>query len=167
MVETRSGTDCTIIRLCNYDKYQSAPKASETLAERETERSRNAGGTNENKDARKVKTETNVSVTRRTAKTRIPPEAIISEQMRAAAIERGLSDAEAEAQFAKFRDWAVAKGQVYADWNAAWRNWITSEFYRPITTKVHQFPGKGRTDGSGLDHHFDALKARLAVQRLE
>lgn len=49
MIETRSGTDFTVVRLCNYDRYQSAGTHGETLAEREMERSRNAGGTNENK----------------------------------------------------------------------------------------------------------------------
>jgi uncharacterized protein YdaU (DUF1376 family) len=64
-------------------------------------------------------------------KTRIPETCSISEEMRAAAVARGLSDAEAEAQFTKFRDWAVAKGQSYVDWGAAWRNWLTSPFYKP------------------------------------
>jgi uncharacterized protein YdaU (DUF1376 family) len=80
-------------------------------------------------------------------KTRIAPDAIIPEQMRAVAIERGLSDAEAEAQFAKFRDWALAKGQAYADWSAAWRNWLTSRFYAPVLGAVlplNMETGRGR-----------------------
>ena len=105
---------------------------------------------------------------RASPKTRITPDAQISERMRAAAAERGLSDAEAEAQFAKFRDWALAKGQAYADWDAAWRNWLTSPHFAPVLGAVHPFPSKGRaTDGERLDDHLDALKARLAVQRLE
>jgi hypothetical protein len=50
MVRNAAGTDFTIITLCNYDKYQSAGTPAEQRAERETERSRNAAGTNENKD---------------------------------------------------------------------------------------------------------------------
>jgi SOS-response transcriptional repressor LexA len=57
MVEMRSGTDVTVVRLCNYDKYQSQPTPRGTVAERETERSRNTGGTNENKDAIRGKEE--------------------------------------------------------------------------------------------------------------
>lgn len=100
-------------------------------------------------------------------KTRIPPDALISERMRAAATGRGLSDAEAEAQFAKFRDWAVAKGQAYADWDAAWRNWLTSPYFAPAVGAVHPFPSKRQNDVERRDDLHDALKARLAVQRLE
>lgn len=100
-------------------------------------------------------------------KTRIPPDALISERMRAVAIERGLSDAEAEAQFAKFRDWAVAKGQVYADWDAAWRNWLTSPYFAPVLGAVHHFPAKRQTDAERLDDYLSELKAGVAVRRLE
>lgn len=106
-------------------------------------------------------------------KTRIPSDAVLSDKQRAAAAERGLSDAEAEAQFAKFRDWAVAKGQAYADWDAAWRNWLTSPYFAPVLGAVHPFPDKPsarprrQSDGERLDDHLDALKAQLAVRRLE
>ena len=65
-------------------------------------------------------------------KAQINPSAEISADQMAIATERGLQEAEAQAQFCRFRDWAVAKGQAYADWNAAWRNWITSPHYRPV-----------------------------------
>jgi uncharacterized protein YdaU (DUF1376 family) len=91
-----------------------------------------------------IRTETIVSVARKRAKpkTSIPPDALISEPMRAAAEERGLSDAEAEAQFKRFRDWAVAKGQVYADWDAAWRNWLTSPHFRPAIVRQENANGQ-------------------------
>jgi uncharacterized protein YdaU (DUF1376 family) len=112
------------------------------------------------------RTETKVSVARKRAspKTRIPPEALISEQMRAAAEQQGLSDAEAEAQFAKFRDWALAKGQAYADWNAAWRNWLTSPHFAPVLGAVHKFPNRRQTYGERVDDAF-AAAAVLVAQR--
>lgn len=78
------------------------------------------------------------------AKSRIDPSAEISADQHAIAIERGLSEVEAKAQFLRFRNWAVAKGQTYADWNAAWRNWITSPHYRPATS-----PNSPGTPGGG------------------
>ena len=69
-------------------------------------------------------------------KSQIDPSAEISAEQMATAIERGLPEAEAQAQFCRFRDWAVAKGQAYADWNAAWRNWITSPHYRPVSKPI-------------------------------
>lgn len=100
-------------------------------------------------------------------KTRITPNALISDRMRAAAEQRGLSDAEAEAQFVKFRDWAVAHGKAYADWDAGWRNWLTSPYFAPALGAVHTFPVRRQGNAERLDDHLDALKARLAVQRLE
>lgn len=70
-------------------------------------------------------------------KTRIPPDAILSDRHREIATAKGLTDAEAEAQFLRFRDWACAKGQSYVDWDAAWRNWITSPHFKPITGGGH------------------------------
>ena len=74
-------------------------------------------------------------------RTRINSSAPISEEQLLAAVTKGLSEREAKAEFDRFRDWAVAKGQVYADWNAAWRNWITSSFRKPIGNR--QAPGLG------------------------
>jgi hypothetical protein len=79
--------------------------------------------------------EPSLSVARR--KTRIPPDAILSDRHREIAAAKGLTDAEAEAQFLRFRDWARAKGQAYLDWDAAWRNWITSPHFKPITGGGH------------------------------
>lgn len=36
----------------------------------------------------------------------------------------GLSYEQCDAELAKFRDWAVGKGERKADWLAAWRNWV-------------------------------------------
>jgi uncharacterized protein YdaU (DUF1376 family) len=104
--------------------------------------------------------ETKVSLPRKRGnpKTRLSPDALIPEQMRAAATERGLSDAEAEAQFAKFRDWAVAKGQAYADWGAAWRNWLSSPYYAPVLGAVLPLkPEKADGRPSRSDQRLDAM----------
>lgn len=73
-------------------------------------------------------------------------DAVLSEKQRAAAYARGLSGAEAEAQFAKFRNWAIAKGQTYADWDAAWRNWLTSDFFKPALTTETAHGRASRSD---------------------
>jgi uncharacterized protein YdaU (DUF1376 family) len=119
----------------------------ETLAKLQDKQRENASGPRKTKDLQKprlhhtepepdreeTKVVSSLPRKRVSPKTRINPDAIISPEMRAAAEARGLSDAEAEAQFAKFRDWSLAKGQTYADWLAAWRNWITSPHFKPIT----------------------------------
>jgi DNA-binding MarR family transcriptional regulator len=40
------------------------------------------------------------------------------------ALEIGASEEDARIQFAEFRDHHVAKGNVFSNWNAAWRTWI-------------------------------------------
>jgi hypothetical protein len=157
MLRNAAGTGFSVITLCNYDKYQSVSSD----AERERNAKRNARGTNENKDAIREEREAIASLVpqgRGKRKTRIPETATISEKMRAAAVARGLSDAEAEAQFLKFRDWAVAKGQAYADWDAAWRNWLTSPYFAPVLGAVHPLkPEKADGRPSRSDQRLDAF----------
>ena len=116
-------------------------------------------------DTEETKSVSSVPARKRAApKTRIKPDALISERMRSAAEQRGLSDAEAEAQFVKFRDWAVAKGQAYADWDAAWRNWLTSPYFAPVLGNVTKL-NRMSNDAERLDGYLDEFAARLALQR--
>lgn len=66
-------------------------------------------------------------------KTRIPPDAVISEKQIQIAKDQGHTEAEARAQFERFKDGAIANGRAYVDWDAAWRNWFTSQYFKPIT----------------------------------
>lgn len=50
-IETSAGTACTVIKLCNYEKYQSKASSSEHIHEPKAEQHRNSSGTNENKGA--------------------------------------------------------------------------------------------------------------------
>ena len=95
----------------------------------------------EDKRREEKKKEPPLSPKRGKQKAQIDPSSEISADQLAIAIERGLPEAEAKAQFCRFRDWAVAKGQAYADWNAAWRNWITSPHYRPVLKHPEQSGG--------------------------
>lgn len=133
-------------QLTDNDKHESKSKANGNHLEPEPEPEQ--------------KRETNVSLPRKRGnpKTHTSPDARISEQMRAVAIGRGLSDAEAEAQFAKFRDRALAKGDAYADWNAAWRNWLTSPYYAPVLGAVVPLnPEKADGRPSRSDQRLDAF----------
>jgi uncharacterized protein YdaU (DUF1376 family) len=65
--------------------------------------------------------------------TPIPPDAVLSEAGWAKAEAKGLSRAEAEAQFIRCRDHAIAAGRTYADWSRAWTNGLGSSYFRPLT----------------------------------
>lgn len=73
------------------------------------------------------------SLKKKPRKTSIPEDAVISDHFMEIARKEGISPVEAEAQFLRFRDRAVSKGETYANWEAAWRNWLRSPYFRPIT----------------------------------
>lgn len=80
-----------------------------------------------------IKREAKASPKRPARKTRMPEDACISQRQIEIAEEEGHSAEEAEAQFAKFKDYALANGKTYANWDSAWRNWFRSNFFKPMT----------------------------------
>jgi len=76
------------------------------------------------------------SVSKKPRKSRMPQDAEISDEMRATAEKEGVAPQEATAQFQSFKDNAHAHGKTFADWNAAWRNWLRSPFYKPKFTTI-------------------------------
>ena len=82
-------------------------------------------------------TDTNVSVPRakpKPRKSRLPEDAQITDAMRNAADKRGHSQQEAQAQFDRFKNDALAKGKTFVDWNRAFVTWLDSPYFKPITT---------------------------------
>jgi hypothetical protein len=80
---------------------------------------------------------------KRARKVGIEPDAVLSQQFRD--IASNLTDAEASAQFIRFRDSAIANGRSYADWTAAWRNWLTSPYFKPITMETRHAEPAGQS----------------------
>lgn len=65
---------------------------------------------------------------------------------------KGWSIAYLQSEFSRFCDSAIASNRLYADWEAAWRNWVTSPY---------QTNGKanGKAHGNGITNAFDKLIA--------
>lgn len=82
-------------------------------------------------------------------KTQIPEDAVLSEKMESIARNEGISQQEAEAQFDRFKGYCIANAKTYASWDAAWRNWLRSPFFKPITTGGHH--GKPSRTNSTAD----------------
>lgn len=59
-------------------------------------------------------------------RTRIAEDAQPNDRQRQDASERGLSIDEFRLQWGRFRDFHLKNGTLFADWNAAWRNWLDS-----------------------------------------
>ena len=165
MIETATETGQIVITICNYEKYQSPDRATETATDTATEtrarQQRDSSETNKKEEQEEQEREENplpplgvsplkAKTSKRAApRTRISPDAEASAEQMLAAVTKGLSEREAKLQFEKFRDWAVAKGQVYADWNAAWRNWITSAHFKPLANAAPPGLGSGFYDSMG------------------
>ena len=95
-------------------------------------------GNDANQNQNQSITDTDVSVSEKPKakrKSRIGEDAEITDAMRTAADKRGHSQQEAEAQFQKFKNDAIAKGKTFVDWNRAFITWLDSEYFRPITTQ--------------------------------
>lgn len=67
-------------------------------------------------------------------KCRISEDAEISEAMVRAADKRGHSQQEAQAQFERFKNDAIAKAKTFANWDRAFVTWLDSPYFKPITT---------------------------------
>lgn len=65
-------------------------------------------------------------------RTSIPEDAAISDRMLEIAQEQGVPPDQARAQFDLFKGGAIANGRTYADWDAAWRNWLKSPYFKPV-----------------------------------
>ena len=61
---------------------------------------------------------------------------------------RGWPTEYAQAEVQRFRDHALAKGRRCKDWQAAWRNWVTSPFQQTLPVNGHQATG-------GTDDEFE------------
>jgi len=95
-------------------------------------------------------------------------DAVISDGMHDAAHKRGHSQQEADAQFAKFKNNALAKGLGYVSWDRAFVTWLDSEYFRPITTKGTHNGQRNSNDGSGAamaQRAGERFAARLMDQR--
>ena len=63
----------------------------------------------------------------------IDQDAAMSKSQAEIALKVGISLREAEAQFERFKGNAIANGKRFASWDAAWRNWLQSPFFKPLT----------------------------------
>ena len=104
-------------------------------------------------------------------KTRMPDNAALSEKMAEIAKAEGISMEEAEAQFGRFKDYATANGKAYANWDAAWRNWLRSPFFKPITkgngydNRAHAHGQKPNPAGTGRPTSLAGIVAQRRLDR--
>lgn len=62
------------------------------------------------------------------AKRSLPEDFGLTEERKQCGRDRGWNDARTTSEFVRFTDSALAHNRTYANWDAAWRNWTTSNF---------------------------------------
>lgn len=67
------------------------------------------------------------SASPRASKSRIDKQAPFDERARAIAAAKGFANGSAEPVWENFRDYHVARGTRFVDWDAAWRNWLANQ----------------------------------------
>lgn len=148
MVSTLATRDATHITICNYNEYQFGGNANETQndtqTETETKRQRNKEEEDNN-----LRTKNSIGGadappaekrSRRKAARPMPDIFPMSEVHRAYAEKRGYryetpisfanlraKPGPAQEMFEAFKNHHVAKGSLFADWDAAWRTWVDNQ----------------------------------------
>ncbi|MEM8976286.1 MAG: helix-turn-helix domain-containing protein [Pseudomonadota bacterium] len=98
-------------------------------------------------------------ISSRPRKSQIPADAVISDKMLSIAADLSIPEQEAFAQFELFKDNAMANARMYADWDAAWRNWLKSPYFKPVTAGGRYGRENTNTDAE-LGSIFAAARAR-------
>jgi hypothetical protein len=142
MVMVLTTREATQITICNYDKYafdgrtRDAPNDAQGDAEPTHSRRKE-------EEFKEVKKEEIETVEARKRATRLTEDWMPSEDDGRYAVDKGLTRAEAQHEFEKFRNyWQAKSGQqaTKLDWSKTWRNWI-------LTTVERK--GKPHANGSG------------------
>ena len=167
MVKVKNNAKKTHVTICNYDNYQSSERkenAKKTQAPIENKRKENALKKQVNN---KQPTKENKSSKQKTRMTQMPEGAVISESQIQIASEDGHGLVEAEAQFALFKNGALANARKYANWDAAWSNWFKSPYFKIQTGGQHngkQYHNTSQPTTMGPDPALEQL-ARLSKLR--
>jgi hypothetical protein len=108
------------------------------------------------------KIEKTSSSRRRKSKAALPSDFRLSEQDIEFALSKGWTQAYLQSEFSRFCDHATAHARQQADWRAAWRNWVTSPFQRPVSeVRISNVKPPRKT----MLDCFDDIAADLAAKR--
>lgn len=93
----------------------------------------------------------------------MPPSWQLDREMRLFAADHGIADPDAE--FEKFKDFHLARGNTFKDWCAAWRNWVRNakKFDRGANETKQQRQSFGERNIARAHEELDELNRRAHV----
>lgn len=142
MIALNSDHGLNQITICNYDKYQAPWTDERTINGPETDQKRTKEEKDNNlkKDIRGASAPSAEKPSRKKPARPMPDIFPMSEVMRAYAEKRGFryelptsftnfqrKPGPAQEMFEAFKNHHVAKGSLFADWEAAWRTWVDNQ----------------------------------------
>lgn len=134
-IEQQSFNKFRMITITNWDKYQISEQQNEQ--QMNNKRTANEQQMNTDNNDNNVKNDKNKILLPPTAKRKciIPDDFILSDKMKEYAHQKGIVNGKCEELFEAFFDWHKAKGDLMADWVAAWRTWVRNDIkYRENKT---------------------------------
>ena len=155
MISAETDTGLTVITVCNYDKFQTKAKASDTGPIQDRYRT----DTNEKKEVireegKEVEREANASPKTKRG-SRLSPDWFLPMEWGEWAVSQGLDPGTIRSEADRFRDyWCAKPGQhgVKLDWQATWRNWIRSAKDRGNANRnARQIPQGGKRADPALE----------------
>ena len=134
-IVVRKNAQKTQLTLCNYEEYQNIERpenadknARKTQGETHKRNKEEQVNKEEKKEEKKEEQlfplNPDPAPKKERPRTRIPKNWVPSDHNFADALDRKFSVEEINHEADRFRDYHLAKGQPYADWNAAWRTWL-------------------------------------------
>lgn len=153
MVRTVSGTDATIITICNYDKYQGTPGDAGTLVGHQPGHWRDTGGTNENQDNQDNQVKPKREGTARKRASRLPEDWTCPADFIEYGMKQGLTRQRAEALAEEMHTWSLTKPNgTSLDWKRTYQAWARKAAkngdtgHEPAhhTSRPAGFPDRGR-----------------------
>jgi len=137
----------THVTICNYDEYQTIGRTKDAPKTQDrTHHGRTTDAVKNHTNHINQEEDTNVSMPSapkkpRPKSTRISEDARISDNQIKAAIKRGHSMQEAEAQFDKFKNHAISKGKTFVDWDRGFVTWLDSPYFSPASPQFKAING--------------------------
>jgi hypothetical protein len=163
MINAACNARKTHVTICSYEAFQEI-KRTENASETQNKRKENALKEQGNKKQKKEEPigslfpddpdqapAASKPPPKPNRKRPIPPDWAPSDRNIADALGRDLTAQEIDHEADRFRDYHLARGNVFLDWDAAWRTWIGNARKFATPPRVVGFPSStGRGQGRGL-----------------
>jgi ribosomal protein L12E/L44/L45/RPP1/RPP2 len=178
MINAASNAGKTHVTICNYGSFQ-AIERTENASETQNKRNENALKEQGNKEQEKKEPIGSLfdasqaqlpiepkpaSKAPKKARRSISPDWVPSDRNVAEAVARKFTEQEINHEAHKFRDHHLARGTLFADWDAGWRTWLGNARQFATPPRVVGFPQAG---GRGQGSSIASIVARRRAGRDE